>query len=61
MAVFAALLRRLLPADDPPVQKLIGTSRYAERKMQSFRAGGNLDIASNDAVALSDDAARILV
>lgn len=46
--------------DDPSVQKFIGTPEYAKRKMQRFRAGDNLDIASNDAFALSDPATRTL-
>jgi hypothetical protein len=46
--------------DDPSVQKFIGTPQYAERKRQRFRSGDNIDIASNEAFALSDREVRAL-
>lgn len=44
----------------PDVQAFIGTATYRARKIERFRAGDNLDIASNQAFLLSAPAVRAL-
>jgi len=46
--------------DSPDVQAFIGTPTYHARKVKRFRAGDNLDIASNEAFLLRDPAVRTL-
>jgi len=44
----------------PEVQDFIGTPTYHNRKVERFRTGDNLHIASNEAFLLSDPAVRSL-
>lgn len=46
--------------DDPETLSFIGTPAYHARKIERFRAGDNLDIASNEAFQLSDPKVRKL-
>ena len=46
--------------ESPEVQAFIGTPTYHARKVERFRTGDNLDIASNEAFLLSDPAVRTL-
>ena len=46
--------------ESPEVQSFIGTPTYHMRKVERFRTGDNLDIASNEAFLLNDPAIRAL-
>ena len=46
--------------ESPEVQAFIGTHAYHARKVERFRSGDNLDIASNEAFLLSNPAVRTL-
>jgi hypothetical protein len=46
--------------DSPEVLSFIGTPTYRARKVERFRSGDNLDIASNEAFLLSDPKVRSL-
>lgn len=46
--------------DSPEVLSFIGTPTYHARKIERFRSGDNLDIASNEAFLLSDPKVRSL-